>query len=94
MLVVSELSEALEADRKSKHAYLSAFYFREEDRLCDEHFRLDFEELIKDSFEDEIADAMIRLFDLCGALKIDIDNHIELKIRYNSFRPYKHEKKY
>lgn len=94
MLVVSELAEALEADRKNKHAEMDAFEFRSEDRKCSEDFKCDFKELIKDSFEDEIADAIIRLFDLCGGLNIDIERHIKLKLEYNETREYKHGKLY
>ena len=94
MLIVSELSEALEADRKTKHANLSAFEYREEDRKLPEDFICDFQELIKDTFEDEIADTFIRLFDLVGHLGIDIEKHIELKMKYNQSREYKHGKKY
>lgn len=94
MLIVSELAEALEADRKNKHAKMEAFEFRSEDRKCSEDFKCDFQELIKDSFEDEIADAIIRLFDLCGGLNIDIERHIKLKLEYNETREYKHGKLY
>jgi hypothetical protein len=38
-----------------------------------------FETHIKSSFEDEVADVAIRLFDLCGGLGIDLEKHIELK---------------
>jgi len=48
----------------------------------------------KDTFEEEIADAFIRLFDLCGGLDIDIAKMIQLKLEYNKQRPYKHGKKY
>lgn len=95
MLVVSELAEAMEADRNNRIAYLRAFDFREEDRVRGVSlFRSDFEELIKDSFEDEIADVVIHLFDLCGALGIDIERHIELKLKYNETREFRHGKKY
>ena len=94
MLIVSELSEALEADRKNKHAALNSFNCRKNERSCIEDFQADFQELIKDTFEDEIADTFIRLFDLCGALNIDIDTHINLKMKYNKTRPYKHNKDY
>lgn len=94
MLMVSELSEALEADRKNKHADLSAFDYRKEDRECPEHFQQDFQELIKDSFEDEIADVFIRLLDFIGQRNIDIERHIELKMEYNLTRAYKHGKAY
>lgn len=46
----------------------------------------------KDSFEDEIADTIIRLLDLCGELNIDIDAQIEWKMGYNAQREAKHGK--
>lgn len=49
-------------------------------------FQADFELYIKDTFEDEIADAIIRLLDLSAYLNIDIDKHMELKMKYNSMR--------
>lgn len=105
MLVVSELSEALEADRKNnsnkleiflddlKYAKLSIEDFSLQNDNCN-WIKNKFKTTIKDSFEDEIADAMIRLLDLCGHLNIDIEKHIDLKLRYNETRPYKHDKKY
>lgn len=53
-----------------------------------------FETDIKDTFEDEIADCFIRLFDLCGRYKIDIESHIKAKMKYNSLREKLHGKKY
>ena len=55
---------------------------------------MNFEALVKDSVEDEIADAFIRLFDLCGFYGIDIEAHIKAKMAYNATRPAKHGKKY
>ncbi len=96
MLVVSELAEALEADRKNKHATIRkiACFETFSDFTRQSHDAFSFQANIKDTFEDEIADAMIRLFDLCGGLGIDIEKHIDLKIRYNSTREYKHGKAY
>jgi NTP pyrophosphatase (non-canonical NTP hydrolase) len=49
---------------------------------------------IKDTVEDELADVIIRTLDLCGYLGIDIEKHVELKMRYNESREYKHGKNY
>jgi len=44
------------------------------------------------NFREEIADTFIRLFDLCGGLKIDIEAEIAKKTKKNLTRPYKHGK--
>lgn len=62
-LVMSEAGEAINADRKGLHADTKAFEEEEASGLSfAENFRLH----IKDSVEDEIADIVIRLFDLAG----------------------------
>jgi len=96
MLVVSELSEALEAHRKNKFVDLlpEEILILKDNTLPNEDFKDVFQKLIKDTFEDEIADSFIRLFDLCGAFDIDIEKHMELKLKYNSMREYKHGKAY
>ena len=99
MLVVSELAEALEADRKDQKADVYTFEncITTDDILeCDKEYyeKQSFDIYIKDTFEDEIADTFIRLFDLVGHMGIDIDKHIELKMKYNQTREYKHGKKY
>lgn len=48
----------------------------------------------KDTFEDEIADVMIRLCDLCGELDIDIEKQIEWKFNHNKTRENKHGKSF
>jgi NTP pyrophosphatase (non-canonical NTP hydrolase) len=57
-------------------------------------FKEHFERSIKDTFEDEIADVFIRLGDMCGGLNIDIEKHIEAKMKYNKTREKLHGKKY
>jgi hypothetical protein len=101
MLVVSELSEAVEADRAGKHAITSYFVSRKEEiekskgqELDNEEYQRLFKTTMKDTYEDEIADAIIRLLDHCAYRKIDIDAHIAAKIKYNQSRPHKHGKDY
>lgn len=96
MLITSELSEALEADRKNHHVVGNMLKsVRTLDSEIDrEYFKKEFERTVKNSFEDELADVIIRVMDLCGAKGIDIDWHIEQKMKYNLLRPHKHGKKY
>lgn len=92
MLVVTEIAEMCEAHRKSrKCTVLPEHDLYPED---DEKFKAYFEKEVKDSFEDEMADAIIRLLDMSKKLDIPIELHIRAKMRYNSLRPYKHGKAY
>lgn len=151
MLIVSELGEALEAHRKNKFADI-AIYEKYVESVWPDFSIPKFETFIKDTFEDELADVCIRLFDLCGYLdiqpidfphgvtidnnvgeflltithmvcllkesleedyknesmyevihyikvfceihNIDLEKHIELKMKYNETREYKHGKNY
>ena len=40
----------------------------------------------------ELADVLIRIFDTCGRYGIDLEQAIEIKMKYNESRPYKHNK--
>lgn len=94
MLIVSELSEALEADRTNNHANYMAFeysikHLQKSEKTREERerdYKHDFEWHIKDSIEDEIADVFLRLMDFCGAYNIDIDKAIRYKQEYNRIR--------
>lgn len=68
-LIVSELMEAVEADRKSYNADMDAFDKYEGLISFDENF----ERHVKDTVSDELADACIRIFDLAGYKNIDLD---------------------
>lgn len=69
-LVIAELMEAVEADRKGIVADLDAFN-KYEGRTT---FEYNFERHIKDSVADELADSAIRLLDLAGLRKIDMND--------------------
>ncbi len=81
-LVISELMEAVEADRKSRHfdkeKYKIGEYAECQGWLTNEEKFINvFNRYIKDTIEDELADAAIRLLDLCGLRKIDIEDFTE-----------------
>lgn len=65
MLVVSELAEALEGDRKNLP----------DDKLPH-----------RPMFEVELADAVIRILDICGGFKLDLGGAFEEKMEYNASR--------
>jgi len=46
----------------------------------------------KDTFEDEIADSLFRIFDLCGMLGIDIEKQLRWKRNHNKSREKMHGK--
>lgn len=81
MLVVCELAEAIEADRSGRRADR-----KEYERLvgaCEERVKpCLFELYIKDSVEDELADAVIRLLDFMGLKKIDVEKRFS-KIEFD-----------
>lgn len=104
-LIHSEVSEALESDRKKWYyenideskkwfikgladANYSASFNSEED------FKNEFEHSVKNTFEDEMADVIIRVLDLCAFKGIDIESHIKAKMRYNASRKFMHGKSY
>lgn len=140
-LVISELMEAVEADRNGRRADMDNF-----NRQYDYDWSENYNDYIKGSIDEELADAVIRLLDtagalgvnanlfntnvsvfgnsftekiydivsgitmnnantsipygigriekLCSSLNIDLWQHVDLKLKYNSLRPYKHGKQY
>jgi NTP pyrophosphatase (non-canonical NTP hydrolase) len=48
----------------------------------------------KEDIAEELADCCIRIFDYCGARKIDLAGTLLKKIEYNKTRPYRHGKKF
>jgi len=95
-LIHSEVSEALECDRKKP----APMEWHEDSALKiihysnDDEFKMEFEKYIKDTFADELADIMIRVMDLGAFKNIDLEAHIRAKMRYNALREHKHGKNY
>ena len=93
-LVISELMEAVETDRKGKRANVDRYNKKiANSRICqgldpdipkERGYEVAYNETIKGSIEEELADAVIRLLDLAGLRGIslelangDIDDCIE-----------------
>lgn len=76
-LVLTELMEAVEADRKARHCVID---INEVDLIEDKSiFLATFEQHIKDTVEDEFADTVIRLLDYAGLYNIDVGASYYLK---------------
>ena len=97
-LIHSEVSEALEADREDKYTAIGGISDPQIMEVLNEvpesKWRPHFEVNVKNTFEDELADIVIRVMDLAAFKSIDLEAHIKAKMRYNSLRPHKHGKKY
>lgn len=73
MLAYGELHEAIEADRLGKWANLTPEQIEELRGLEGAAFVQAFLQMVKDTVQDEIADAVIRLLDLLGCLLKGVD---------------------
>ena len=71
-LIMSEVGEAIDADRKSKRAKLDSFMAKAHNLFPkdknDAKWKLAFEKYIKDTVEDELSDVVIRLLDMAYAI--------------------------
>ena len=76
-LMHTELSEAFEEYRHGKD--FNETYYEDGNKPC--------------GIPSEFADVIIRICDFCGAYNIDLDKIIEEKMKYNSNREFKHNKK-
>ena len=66
MLVITEIAEMVEAHRVSRKASTAAYNEMQNKQIG-------FEKFIKNTMEDEMADIVIRLADLAGALGVNFD---------------------
>lgn len=89
-LIISELMEAVEADRIGKRANITLFKLWQGNNLSESvetrvsRFKQDFEAFIKDTVEDELADAVIRTLSFAGLRDINCKvNDILVSVAYN-----------
>ena len=68
MLVLSEIGEAVEADRDGRSCCDLGIF---DDALRTRDFAQAFKDYVKDTLPDELSDVCIRLYDMCGALCIE-----------------------
>lgn len=77
MLVITEIAEAVEADRNGERANVRGFDTGMANAyqgiIRPDWFDKCFRDCIKNTLEDEMADIAIRLFDLAGVLGVDFD---------------------
>ncbi|MFW5847488.1 MAG: hypothetical protein ACOCVF_01025 [bacterium] len=99
MLTASEIFEAFEAYRKDKFVNdkvkdfewsIQNNPFPNDTEKHLDYWKEQFEKYIKDTMEDEIADAIIRLLGFCGENNVNIEWHILNKMKYNNLRGYKY----
>jgi hypothetical protein len=93
-LIHSEISEALEADREGRYVTGKVLVEKILDEPDDKEFIRKYKTLVKGSFEEELADMIIRPLDMGAHKEIDIDLHVKAKMRFNSLREHMHGKKY
>lgn len=99
MLIVGELSEAQEALRDNNRCTLLT---EEKLHLIDlandpnktEEFKELFKARVKDTFEDEMIDSLVRQLDAIQGFNIDLLFHLYMKLYFNSLRPHKHGKNF
>lgn len=70
MMIISELAEAINALRCKRHTDL--YGWTTPDFYYNEAYTDLFEKCCKDTFEDELADTLLRALSLAGALKINL----------------------
>ena len=78
MMIITEVCEMIEADRKGKHANKEWFIQRMKEPGAD--FIYAFKASIKDSIEDELSDICIRIMDMAGELYTADDFVVKLVV--------------
>lgn len=105
-MIHSELSEALEEERAGRDmVWYKCAAGNGDGTICNpkrwidcdmggKEDRCPFRHKKPEGVAVELADAVIRIADLCGYLGIDLDTVISEKMAYNETRPFKHGKRF
>ena len=77
MLIITEIAEAVQADRKDRHADVESFnyYYEDNDDGFDANgfiFKAYYDDFIKNTVEDELCDIIIRCMDLAALRGISL----------------------
>lgn len=92
----SELSEALEEFRKGKKPNETYYKCtRKDNSTCAGHGEMSYMcegccDRKPEGIPSELADVIIRIFDMCGRYGIDMETMLIEKHKFNRSRPYKH----
>lgn len=91
MLIVTEIAEAVNADRKNIHAQRRMFEINAytPQPNPEQHWMFIFEKFIKGSLEEELADIVIRCLDLAGLREIELPpvkvGHSNIRMDFTEF---------
>ena len=77
MLIITEIAEAVNADRAGKHAFRDKFEASLTPDDDGEMFSMLYEQYIKNTVEDELADVVIRCLDLAGLHGWDLQHTLD-----------------
>ncbi len=84
--IQNEVSEAIIAHSTGDYIYTSIKAVN--GWRDDKDFIDSFENNVKDSFQDELADIIILVMSLSKHESIDLESHVKAKMRYNELREY------
>lgn len=94
MLIITEIGEAVNAHRSGKRARKDMFlelqkhdssYQKQDKKMAEKFFRRVFEDYIKNTVEDELADVVIRCLDYAGLKRFDLPPLIDTSLYDLSF---------
>lgn len=91
-LMHSEISELLEAHRNNKVCQIDIS--NPPEKYNEEEFKFIYDNYIRGTVEEEAADIIIGALEFIASRNIDIQAHVDAKLRYNKMRGHLNGKKY